>query len=321
MNIEYTVKNSDLNINQILSEKLKISTRLKNKLIRNNRILKNGQPVDTRIFPTNGDIIKILLDYPEDNSNILPCKMNLDILFEDEHLLIVNKPSGIAVHPSILHFEDTLSNGIKFYYEKKGLSKKIRPVNRLDLNTSGIVVFAKNEYIQECLIKQMQLDVFRKEYIALVCGNFKESSGTINAPIARKDNSIIERCVSSSGQEAITLYEVLKQPATIDDFMKYRNSMVDFENPLKSNAANYNSKTSMQKNTRDYSYDFSLVKCILKTGRTHQIRVHMSHIGHPLVGDSLYGNESKYISGQALHCFKIEFVHPVTNELLTIFSK
>ena len=137
------------NINQILKQEFKLSTRLMHKVISNKFVLLNNIPIDTRITPTNGDIIKVDLNYKEENDNIVPTKMELNILYEDDGLLILNKPAGIAVHPSILHFADSLSNGVRFYFDSIGLKKKIRPVNRLDLNTSGLVIFAKCEYIQE----------------------------------------------------------------------------------------------------------------------------------------------------------------------------
>ena len=137
--------------------------------------------------------------------------MELNTIYEDDWLLVVNKPAGIAIHPSILHYSDSLCNGIRFYFDTIGLKKKIRPVNRLDLNTSGLVVFAKCEYIQECLISQMKNNEFKKEYLAICKGYFEKKLGTINLPIARKENSIIERCISENGQPSITHYEVLKE--------------------------------------------------------------------------------------------------------------
>jgi len=276
MILEYIVNdNKYQNINQILKQEFNISARLMHKLIVEHHILLNEIITDTRTSVKNDDIVKVNLDFEEESENIVSTQMNLDIIFEDDSLLILNKPAGIAVHPSILHYENTLSNGVKFYFESIGLKRKIRPVNRLDLNTSGLIIFAKNEYVQECLIKQMQSGTFKKEYIAIVSGHFEEKSGTINLPIARKDNSIIERCISTDGQEAITDYSVLQEFDT-----------------------------------------YSIVKCVLKTGRTHQIRVHMSAIGHPLLGDTLYGSHSLFINRQALHSYKIAFIHPVSLENL-----
>lgn len=279
MEINYEIKNNTQTINSTLQNELKISSRLLYKLIKLNKIELNHKPCDTRKTGTFGDTITINFDYEEDNSNIIPTKMNLNIIFEDDWLLVVNKPSGIAIHPSVLHYSDSLCNGIKFYFDKIGLKKKIRPVNRLDLNTSGLVVFAKCEYIQECLINQMKNNQFKKEYLAICNGFFDKKSGTINLPIARKENSIIERCISENGQTAITHYEVLKE----------------FDN-------------------------YSLVKCSLETGRTHQIRIHMSAIGHPLLGDSLYGSISDLINRQALHCFNLQFIHPVYNNDLNFWG-
>ena len=280
MKLEYIVKNNELSINQILQSELNVSSRLLYKLIKNNKILLNGIICDTRNCPNCGDLLVIDFDYEEDNSNIVATEINLDIVYEDEWLLIINKPAGLAIHPSVLHYSDSLCNGIRFYFDSIGLKKKIRPVNRLDLNTSGLVVFAKCEYIQECLISQMKDNIFKKEYLCFCDGTFENKSGTIDLPIARKENSIIERCISYDGQHSVTHYEVLKE----------------FDS-------------------------YSLVKCVLETGRTHQIRVHMSAIAHALVGDSLYGSISDLISRQALHCYKLQFVHPITKEFMVFCGK
>ena len=281
MKLKYLVENNKYkNINEILSLEFKLSTRLKNKLIKNNRIFLNDNVCDTRIPVKIGDKLIIDFNYNEDNSNIVPTEMNLDIVYEDEWLLVVNKPSGITIHPSILHFNNSLSNGIRAYFDKIGLKKKIRPVNRLDKDTSGLVIFAKCEYIQECLSLQMQEGILKKEYLCLVSGTINQKSGTINLPIARKEGSIMERCIDEKGKQAITHYKVLKE----------------FEN-------------------------YSLVQCTLETGRTHQIRLHMSSIGHPLLGDTLYGTSSPLISRQALHSYKIKFIHPITKKELELTAK
>lgn len=279
MNLKYIVE-EEITINQVISEKFRMSARLKNKLIKNKSILLNNIFEDTRTVAKIGDIITIILDLIEDNSNIVPIEMKLDILYEDEHLLAINKPAGIAVHPSILHFDNSLSNGVRFYFDSIGLKKKIRPINRIDLNTSGLVLFAKNEYIQECLIKQMSSNTFKKTYLCIANGIFDNKKGIIDGPIARKENSIIERCISSSGQAAKTHFEVLKE----------------FEN-------------------------YSLVQCQLKTGRTHQIRVHMAYMDHPLLGDSLYNTRPDVcalINRQALHSYQMQFIHPVLKREMRI---
>ena len=274
MLLHFIVQNNNYsNINQILKQELNISSRLLQKLINSKHVYLNNNIVDTRISVKLNDVISVNLDFDEESENIIPQKMDLNIIYEDDAVLIINKPPKIAIHPSILHYNESLANGVKYYFDEINLHRKIRPVNRLDFNTSGLVLFAKNQYIQECLISQMKNHTFYKEYIAVVSGNFKEKSGIINLPIARKENSIIERCISEAGQNAITHYEVLQEFT-----------------------------------------DISVVKCILETGRTHQIRLHMSAIGHPLIGDSLYGITSNFIDRQALHSSKISFIHPISKE-------
>ena len=277
MILNYTITKNDItkysSINEHLTDRLKFSSNLLSKLIRLQNIKCNNIICDTRNKPIYDSILSIDFGYEEDNSNIVPNNIKLDIVYEDDWLIVLNKPAGIAIHPSLLHYDNSLSNGVRFYFDSINLKKKIRPVNRLDFNTSGLVVFAKCEYIQECLIKQMESHIFKKEYLCIVEGKLSHLSGSINLPIARKDNSIIERVISPNGKNAITHYEVLKE----------------FNN-------------------------FSLVKCSLETGRTHQIRVHFSSIGHPLVGDTLYGHASNILDRQALHSYKLEFVHPITNK-------
>lgn len=250
MILTYTVNNLSnyTNVRQVLKNEFNMSNRLITKLKQNKLILLNGNETFLDKSLAINDVVSCNLEYSEESENIVSTKMNLNILYEDNCFLIVNKPAGIAVHPSILHYQNSLSNGVKYYFEAIGLNKKIRPVNRLDKDTTGIVIFAKNEYIQECLVKQMQDSIFYKEYIALLTGNLKDKDGKIEVPIARKENSIIERCINSNGEYALTYYELIK---------------------------NYT--------------DFCLVKFILKTGRTHQIRIHSKHIGNPILGDTLYG--------------------------------
>ena len=274
MILKYVISDTKYeNINQILKQEFHVSTRLQHKLIKNKHIYLNNKIIYTRSSVSINDIITVDLDFDEESDNIIATNMQLNIVYEDNCFLILNKPAGIAVHPSMKHYNNSIANGVKFYFEDIGLHKKIRPINRLDLNTSGLVIFAKNEYVQETLSKQMAEKMFQKYYIAIVEGIFEKKIGTINLPIARKENSIIERCISPMGQESITDYEVINEFDSL-----------------------------------------SVVKCHLQTGRTHQIRVHMSAIGHPLLGDTLYGTSSTLISRQALHSYKISFIHPITNQ-------
>lgn len=283
MKLKYEIKEKDIDksINNILTNELNISTRLLTKLIKNEKISIHNHKCDTRNIANLGDIIEINLDIPEDNSNIIATQMKLDIIYEDEWMIVVNKPARMPTHPSRLHYTDSLSNGIKFYFDSIGLAKKIRPANRLDLDTSGLVIFAKCEYIQETFVQQMSNKTFQKEYLCFVDGILKQKIGSINLPIARKNCSIIERCIDkNNGHPSITHYEVIKE----------------FQ-------------------------DYSLVQCKLETGRTHQIRVHMQVIGHPIIGDTLYGDKSPFIDRQALHSYQIQCIHPVTKEKLNFIAK
>lgn len=282
MKLEYKITNLTKydSIKAILKEEFLMSDRLIAKLKNTSQIYINSKPVYINHILSIGDILSVNLEFNENSENIVPTKMKLDILYEDESMLILNKPAGIPVHPSMEHYNDSLSNGVKYYFNQISLKRKIRPVNRLDKNTSGIVIFAKNQYIQECLIKQMKTDDFKKEYLALINGNLSKEEQIISAPISRKENSIIERCVATNGSKAITIVELLR---------------------------NFN--------------NYSLIKCILKTGRTHQIRVHMQFIEHPILGDTLYGIPSDLIDRQALHAYKVSFTHPITKEIINIAAE
>lgn len=269
--LTYIVDDEETSLKSIIRNNLKISNRLLIKLKASNNIFVNGKavPINYKIY--KNDLIEVQIEFVEED-DILPEKMNLDILYEDEYILAINKMPGIVVHPSSYHLSDTIANGVKYYLNNK---RKIRPINRLDRDTSGVVLFAKNEYIQELFTT---LDV-SKEYIAIVDGFPNQVEGTINAKIARKEGSIMERCVSEAGRTAITHYKVIK------------------------------------------TYDtYSSLSVKLETGRTHQIRVHMAFIGHPIVGDTMYGKETTLIDRQALHSYKTSFVHPITGEEISIVA-
>ena len=275
MKLSYTVKQNDsyINVLDVLKNEFLLSARLITKLKQSNNIFFNEEITYTKKLVYANDVVSVLIDFVEDNSNIVATNIPLDIIYEDEYLLAINKPANMPVHPSMLHYEETLSNAVKYYFDTLNLKRKIRIVNRLDKDTSGIVIFAKNEYIQECLIKQMKTKELKKEYLAIVTGYLQKKSDTLCFPIC----SIIERTVNPNGDIAITHYNILKE-----------------QNNL------------------------SLVHVFLETGRTHQIRVHFSHINHPILGDTLYGTPSPLINRQALHSYKITLLHPISKQILTL---
>ena len=275
MFLEYIV-NNEKSIRDVLIGHYHFSNRYCLHLKVNNNIYLNddNQLIYFDKVVNNGDKVSIKLDDEENNCNILPKFMPLDILYEDDYIIALNKPPHMPVHPSLEHFNDSLSNGLKFYFDSINLKRKIRPINRLDKDTSGIVLFAKFPFIQ------YSLQNYNKEYITIVNGRI-ENDGVIDKPIARKNNSIIERCVSDEGKNAITEYKVLK-------------------------------------NFSISNKEYTMLRCILHTGRTHQIRVHFRYIGHSILGDTLYGEKSNLIDRQALHASKITFLHPVTKKEIMI---
>ena len=286
MNLYYKNETeNELNIKDILVNHFDFSTRFIAKLKRDKKLSIDSNPCYIYMPLKPQQELCINIDFIEENDNIVPTKMKLDILYEDDFILIINKPAGIAIHPSILHYDNTISNGVKAYYTKNNYHFAIRPVNRLDKDTSGIVIFAKYAFIQDILSNQMTNHVFIKKYYAIVEGIFEPPTGTIDLPITRKPNSIIERQVdinsSKEKERAITKYKTLKS-------------------------------------FKLYNQKYSLVEFELLTGRTHQIRVHSSYLNHPLSGDTLYGNKTKLINRQALHAYYIKFIHPITKKQIEI---
>ncbi len=289
MKISYTVKKEDENkiLKDILKNKLYISTRLLTKLKQNNCILVNNNPMHVNYITNENDIIDV--NIKDFNNKSFSDKFNtvnkpLDILFEDEYLLIVNKDSNMPVHPSCDNYENTLSNIVAYHLQEQGIYN-IHLVTRLDKNTTGICIFAKNEYIQELFIRKKEQVNMVKKYLCIVDGIVEKNHDIIEKPIARKENSIILREVNPKGDYAKTEYIVI---------------------------------------SKNLDKEYTILEIILHTGRTHQIRVHMGHIGHTLLGDDLYANEygskdiCKYIKRQALHAYKVSFTHPITNEKIDI---
>lgn len=223
-----------------------------------------------------GDCLEIILPR-EQSEQLIPEKMEINILHEDEDVLVVNKRAGIAVHPTLNYPSGTLANGIMFYWHSKSKHYRFRALNRLDKDTSGIVMIPLNLFSYNRIVHQLENNKIKKTYIAMVHGSFPHEIGEINLPIGRKDNSIIEREVREDGQTAITQYRRL----------------------LKTN-------------------DLSVLELTLITGRTHQIRVHLSHLGYPIIGDTLYGGLRDRIQRQALHAHGVTFTHPFTGESMNI---
>ncbi len=268
----------------VLQREFHISNNLLTRLKKEKAIFLNGKFTYLDKEIKIGDIIEVNFNYNEENE-ILPVKQNLTILYEDDWLLVLSKPPGIPVHPSMGHYSDSISNGVSAYFNEINLNKKVRAVNRLDLGTSGIVIFAKNEYIQEELKRQKDNNIFKKEYIAILTGHIDKDFITIDAPISRKENSIIERKVDfENGYHAVSHMELIEK-------ILYENEKL------------------------------SLVKYSLETGRTHQLRIHSSYIGHPILGDTLYGTASNHISHQALHAYKVSFDHPISHRKIEIIDE
>ncbi|ERI09975.1 RluA family pseudouridine synthase [Aneurinibacillus aneurinilyticus] len=269
------VQDAEKNVRSFLREDHGISRSLLVELKHVKGIRLNGAATYLDHSLQAGDVVELHLP-EEESENIVPEPIPLQIVFEDEDILIVNKPSNLCVHPTLLHPDGTLANGVLYHWQLLGISRKFRAVNRLDKDTSGLVLIAKSQFSHQQLATVQRQNGITRYYEALVHGQVKEDEGTIDAPIMRKADSLMERVVHEDGQWARTHYKVLKR---------------------------YN--------------EFTHIRIKLDTGRTHQIRVHMSHIGHPLLGDDLYGGERTLISRQALHSRILSFPHPRHKELLT----
>ncbi|MCQ1528164.1 RluA family pseudouridine synthase [Lutispora saccharofermentans] len=264
-------------IKDFLINKLGVSHRNLVNLKKNSAILLNDEAAYVNARLTMGDRVEIFL-MDKGSENILPEAFALDIIYEDDYLIVVNKEAGMPVHPTKGHFTGTVANALAYYWRDKGKNIKIRPINRLDKDTSGLVLFAKNSHVQYMMSKEKFS--FRKEYIAVVEGLMEKEVGIIDLPIKREGSHTIRRTVSQDGQRAVTSYKSIK----------------------KKEAA-------------------TLLRVNLVTGRTHQIRVHMSSSGHPLFGDELYGGSREMIQRQALHAEKIFFIHPATGSDIELHAK
>ena len=271
--ISYTSE-EDSTLKEILLDKLNFSVRSLSKMKREQSVLINGEFKKPSTSVKKGDLIEVKID--EDRANFEPQDLNLEILYDDFDIIMVNKPPFMVVHPTKSHYDKTVANGVTDYIIKNNEKVKVRFVNRLDMNTSGLVIVAKNAYAHHTLSLDMSNDDVEKKYITVVKGIVKDDEGTINEPIYRPTEDSIKRVVDERGQASVTHYKVLER---LDDA--------------------------------------TVLEVKLETGRTHQIRVHMSHIGHGIIGDELYGYEDEnLINRQALHAYSLVFNQPRTKERL-----
>lgn len=283
-------RDSGKDVRTVLERRLGVSRKLLSQVkLTEHGLTVNEQRVYTTAKVETGDVIRLRMER-EVSSDILPQPMKLDIMFEDDDLLIVNKPPGVVVHPTHGHYTNTLANGIVQHWLDRGEKVRFRPIHRLDEETSGLVAIAKTSYVHQQLSEQMQRGEVDKRYLAFVYGELPEEAGAVDEPIDRDPESPHIRIVTPDGYPSLTRYETA---------VVYRG---DSETGLKATA----------------------VRLKLETGRTHQIRVHMKHLGCPLIGDKLYGYGNiggggvsqweRAVNRQALHAERLGFVHPITRE-------
>ena len=312
------------NIHEVLRHELGCSGTVMGRLRLPGLLLVDGVParVQDRIGP--GNLLEVWLSEPED-SNLKPEPLPIAVLYEDEHLIAVDKSDRIPVHPSTLQRSGTLANAIAWHLQQHGEGRRVHPVTRLDRNTAGITLFAKTAHTQHVLSQQAETGQFEKEYLGVAVGHWRSEEptcltygkewptvGTIRLPIRRKTGSIIERETHPDGDLSVTHFEVLSTFVPIPSGGSEQDTA--------------NKEPVMQENQAPSPAPFSdvcsLVRFRLETGRTHQIRVHCQALGHPLLGDTLYGGpEFPPLAGQALVCDRLLFVHPVSRERVEIRSR
>ena len=277
-----------------------ISQRMRRRLRNEGIITVNDEPATWNTL-VHGDDHLVMKLTPEQEFSLSP--MDLDIVYEDEHILVINKAAGVLMHPTSTVRDHTLANGVLHYYEKTNQYYDFHPVHRLDKDTSGIVIIAKTSVVQHAFDKKHTH--FHKCYDAIVEGKLPATPLTINWPIGRKPGSIIERYCTTEGKPARTDITVISHNTRpIVD----KSPIIDSNTIIGSNnMADGNCETH-----------FTHLQCLLHTGRTHQIRVHVSQLGYPLAGDDLYGGHLDYIQRQALHAARISFHHPMTNKWLEL---
>ena len=284
-NFDITVENAGVRIDKFLSEQdMGVTRSGLVKLIENGGVKVCGKEISKNYKLKKGDNITVEIPEPVE-LDVLPQNIPVEIVYEDDCLLVVNKPKGMVVHPAAGNPDGTLVNALLYHCKGRlsSINGVIRPgiVHRIDKNTSGLLIVAKTDQAHQFLAEQIKEHSFTREYQAILCGRLKDKSGIIDAPIGRSKYDRKKMCVTpENSKNAVTHYEV------IDEFGQY-----------------------------------SLVKFRLETGRTHQIRVHSAYIGHPVLGDDIYGKPYKGVEGQCLHAKKIGFIHPETKEYLEFDSE
>ncbi|MEW9053641.1 MAG: RluA family pseudouridine synthase [Neobacillus sp.] len=271
-------KNAGMLIKDFLKEEAISKTALTDIKFNGGFIRVNNQDVTVRYRLMEGEELTVIFPMEFPSEGLQGEDFPIEIIYEDEHVLVVNKPSGMNTIPSREHPTGSLANALVGYYNKINLKATTHIVTRLDRDTSGIVLIAKHRHIHHLLSKQQQNGFVRRMYEAFAGGILEDDSGIIEVPIGRKTDSIIEREVRSDGQFACTHYSVIERKKA-----------------------------------------FTYLRLRLETGRTHQIRVHMSYLGHPLLGDDLYGGSTALIKRQALHCKEIKFIHPINGQEMNFY--
>jgi 23S rRNA pseudouridine1911/1915/1917 synthase len=299
LELKYIVRAEDANkeVKYILKNKLKLSSRLIKKLKASGQIYCNSISVFVNKIVEEGDIVSVNIDFQEINTDITPEKLPLDILYEDNCIIAINKPPNTVVHPSHNHQTGTVANALMFHFLQNGVITKIRPVSRLDRNTSGVIIFAMNQFIQDALVKQMQDNTFVKEYLGIVHGNVKNESGTINLPIERKPGSTMLRHVSATGAPSVTQYEIVESfgNATLLKFKLITG---------RTHQIRVHSQAIGHPLLGDSLYPF------LDTNETNESFNSGENAGLDF--------QNELIDRQALHSYISRFIHPLNGKLITI---
>ena len=274
--MQYKVQNDEIRLDNFLTDMMDESRNQISKMIKNGEVLVNDKVVKAGFLVKTGDVVTV--NHKNTNTDVIPEKMTLDIVYEDEDVIVVNKANGVVVHPGAGNYQHTLVNGLLYHTNLSNVNGEVRPgiVHRIDAYTTGLLMVAKNNKAHESLAKQLEEKKITRKYVALVWGVTPNDTGLIDAPIGRSTSDRKKMVVIADGKKAITHFKVLK---------RYKKA--------------------------------TLIELKLETGRTHQIRVHMAYIGHPVVNDNVYGKR-KVIddTGQCLHAQTLGFVHPKTGKYM-----